>query len=68
MRKAKLTATVKAEAMQHLHRLAATHVKAFGADKAGLLALHDAAFTIPFITSIDIAYYWGICLLASEVK
>ena len=58
--------TARAEALQRVHRLADTHIKAFGADKDGLHALHDACFNIPHVTSIDISYYWGICLAQSE--
>jgi len=57
-------ATAKAEALQRVHRLADTHVKAFGADKEGLYALRDACFNIPYVTAIDIGYYWGISLIA----
>ena len=60
----KSTATAKAEALQRVHRLADAHVKAFGADKEGLYALHDACFNIPYVTAIDIGYYWGISLIA----
>ena len=56
----------RAEALQRVHRTADTHIKAFGADKEGLQALFDVCIDIPHVTSIDIGYYWGICLMAQE--